>query len=64
MRHLMLCTESDGLVSKFECVDGCERQILFNHRDVTLTVLKHGKSSIPHSGTTSSMVLIDAAVLP
>jgi len=49
-------------VSKFECVDGCERQVLFNHRDVTLTVLKYGQSSIPHSGTTSSMVLIDAGV--
>src|SRR6266705_475260 len=47
-RHLMVCTDGNGAQSYFECtVDGCGRELIFDHVAIRLMVLNPGDLS-PH----------------
>jgi hypothetical protein len=52
-RHLMMCVDSDGTDSIFECtVAGCGRRLIFDHVGARLKVLRPGSSSALHHGST------------
>jgi hypothetical protein len=52
-RHLMMCVDSDGRESAFECtVAGCGRRLIFDHVGARLVVLVPGSSPAPHHGST------------
>ena len=51
--HLMMCVDSDGKQSLFECtVTGCGRRLIFDHVDARLVILHPGQSTARHHGST------------
>lgn len=61
-RHLMICVDSDGTESIFECtVAGCGRRLVFDHVGARLKVLHPGSSSALHQGSTG-LVAVTATV--
>jgi len=57
-RHLMVCTGGNGAQSYFECtVDGCGRELIFDHVAIRLVVTNPGKPSALHHGSTGLVAL-------
>jgi hypothetical protein len=60
-RHLMVCTDSNGAQSYFECtVKGCGRRVILDHVDVSLIVLDRGSTNALHNGSTGLVALSGA----
>jgi hypothetical protein len=59
--HLMMCTETNGAESLFECTVGCGRRLVLDHVGGRLTVIDLGDASAPHHGSTG-MVGLSAGV--
>ncbi|HZC73891.1 MAG TPA: hypothetical protein VE442_24600 [Jatrophihabitans sp.] len=63
-RHLMVCTEGNGAQSYFECtVDGCGRELIFDHVEIELMILSPGDESALHQGSTG-LVALSGAMRP
>jgi hypothetical protein len=63
-RHLMVCTDGNGAQSYFECtVDGCGRELIFDHVTIRLIVTNPGNPSALHQGSTG-LVALSGAVGP
>jgi len=57
-RHLMVCTDGNGAQSYFECtVDGCGRELIFDHVAIRLVVLNPGDLPALHQGSTGLVAL-------
>ena len=57
-RHLMLCTDSNGDQSHFECMAAdCGRKLIFDHVNVRLMVLTPGNPFAMHQGSTGGVGL-------